>query len=379
MPVESPPFPELRRRLDILVEQGAALQGEGLPFPTTQIRDAFEASVRAGSAEEASAVLKRSEALLERARRDWNWVRELLHRVDELRAVAELIGVDVAHLDARVGNPRGRLMSETLSAGALEKAAASASLSLAVLNDALPKFLARDAQTLGLSIRKARDRGEEVARAAASFSRLVQAMQDQNYSTAGARLVEARREVARIPRAPTVASITPAEEEEILMEARTLARRLQKIKSSARDAQSAARLVTQVRAALAEDRRYGSPEEEIEELYQEVARLAREKKLASVGPPIAGRPTPVEPSVPRPVAPASRWVPPPSVSRPDPLPVMPASEGSSKDDEEEVSPRSQPFSYYLPYVPPETTLPTEDSSDPGLSPANRRGRPKSRP
>jgi hypothetical protein len=370
---ESPPFPDLRRRLDVLTEQGNALQAEGLPFPTTQIRDAFEAAARAGSPDEASAVLKRSEALLERARRDWNWVRELLHRVDELRAVAELIGVDVAHLDARVGNPRARLMSETLSAGALEKAAASASLSLAVLNDALPKFLARDAQTLGQSIRKARDRGEEVARAAASFSRLVQAMQDQNYSSAGARLVEARREVARIPRAPTVASITPAEEEEILNEARILARRLQKIKSSARDAHSAARLMTQVRAALAEDRRYGTPEEEIEELWNEVARLAREKKLASTGPPVASAPAPVEPAP----VPVSRWTPPPRVPAPPPPPI--ATPEAEEPKEEEPTPRTPPFAYYLPYVPPETTVPTVESADPSLASASRRSRPKSRP
>jgi len=382
---EEPPSADLRRRLDVLTEQGTALQSEGLPFPTTQIREAFEAALRDGSPDEAGAVLKRSEALLERVRRDWNWVRELLHRVDELRSVAEQIGVDVAHLDARVGNPRARLKADTLSAGALEKAAASASLSLAVLNDALPKFLARDAQTLGVSIRKARDRGEEVARAASSFARLVQAMQDQNYSTAGARLVEARREVARIPRAPTVASISPAEEEEILLEARTLARRLQKIKSGARDAHSAARLMTQVRAALAEERRYGTPEEEIEALWAEVDRLAREKKLASVGPPIVALSPesplpegPVDAGAAPPVAapkvePAPAPPPPGPITLPEPVPREPPAKI------EEPSPRTPPFSYYLPYIPPETALQPDDSGDSALSSTSRRARTKGRP
>jgi hypothetical protein len=383
MPADGAPWPEFRRRLDLLTEQGAVLQGEGLPFPVSQVREAYETAARAGSSDEAAAVLKRSEALLERVRRDWSWVRELFRRVDELRTVAEQIGVDVAHLDARVGNPRTRLMSDPLSAGSLEKAAASASLALAVLNDALPKFLARDAQTLGQSIRRARDRGEDVRLASTSFSRLLQALQDQNYPTAGARLVETRREVARIPRAPTVAAISPAEEEEILLEARNLARRLQRIKSSARDAQSAARLMTQVRAALAEDRRYGTPEEEIEELWREVELLARKKNLASVGPPL---PAPAEAEGPEPPAveaAANGPLPPRSttVRRPPvtPLPPVAPAEEEKEEEETEATPRTTPFSYYRPYVPPEPTVPqAEDTSDPNAV-AARRARSRGRP
>jgi hypothetical protein len=77
------------------------------------------------------------------------------------------------------------------------------------------------------------------------------------------------------------------EEEEILLEARNLARRLNRMKYRARDAQGAARLMNQVRAALAEDRRYGSPEEELEELWGEVDRLARERADALATPPAA--------------------------------------------------------------------------------------------
>ena len=286
MPGNESAFAPWRQRLDALAEKGKALEEEGLPFPVDPIRAGFEAAVREGEPAQAAAIVKRGEALLARVGPDWTWVRELLRRADELRAVAETIGVDIAHLDNRVGNPRKRLMTEPLSSGSLEKAAASASLALAVLNDAIPKFCVQEAQQLGVSIRRARNRGEEVAEATSAFSRLLQAIQDQNIPTAAQRLVEARRAVVRIPRAPALPPVTPSEEEEILLEARNLARRLQRIKGKARNAQSAARLMAQVRAAISEERRYGTPEEEIEALWAEVDRLTREKRRASEGPPI---------------------------------------------------------------------------------------------
>jgi hypothetical protein len=42
--------------------------------------------------------------------------------------------------------------------------------------------------------------------------------------------------------------------------------------------------MAQVRAALSEDRRYGSPEEEIEELWKEVDRLTAERKESDIAP-----------------------------------------------------------------------------------------------
>jgi len=394
MPEAVDSLPELRRRLEEVEKEGQRLQQEGLPFPTIQIRTTFDGATRSGATSQSAAVVKRAEALLQRVTRDWTWVRELLRRVDELRAVAQELGVDLAHLDARVGKPRDQLMAGPLSAGSLEKAAASASIALAVLNDAVPKFCIQEAQALGKSIRRARNRGEEVGTAATSFSRLLQAIQDQNLPSAAARLIETRKIVARIPRAPSIAAISPKEEEEILLEARNLARRLQRIKTSARDAQSAARLMTQVRAALSEDRRFGTPEEEIEALWQEVDRLTQEKKRATPEPSAAtvperavGRATPlmlppptVTPRSATPKVPARpRAAPPSGPTLPAKL-SAPAIPPAPETEKAETEAASEPFSFYLPYVPPDMTgLPDRDEDDAaGPFGANRR-RAKPRP
>ena len=362
-----PDVTDLAQRLAVLEEQGTALQAEGLPFPTEQIRAAFEEANRSGAPDQAATVVKRGEALLARVRRDWGWVRELLRRVDELRQIAQDLGVDLAHLDARVGNPRTQLAAAPLSAGTLEKTAASASIALAVLNDAIPKFCVQEAQRLGTSIRRARNRGEEMNAAAVSFSRLIQALQDENLPTAAERLTETRKLVARIPRAPSIAAISPKEEEEILLEARNLARRLQRIKTSARDASSAARLMTQVRAALAEDRRFGTPEEEIEALWQEVDRLTQQKRQA------------VAPAVPTEAAPTEEGAGEPATAPAIDLPSAPALPPVPETDEDAEPERaSQPFSFYVPYVPPDPVdvTPRDDVDE---AAASSRRRPKPRP
>jgi hypothetical protein len=366
----------LAPRLEALVQRGRALEAEGLPFPTDNVAETVRQAVEEGELQAAADVLKRAEALLHRAATDWTWVRELLRRADELRSIAGAIGVDLGLLDSRVGNPRKRLMTEPLSSGSLEKAAASASLALAVLNDAVPKFCVQEAQALGVSIRRARDRGEDVAESVQSFSRLLQSIQDQNLATAAQRLVETRRAVARIPRAPALPPLSPREEEEILLEARNLARRLQRIKGKARDASSAARLMAQVRAAISEDRRYGTPEEEIEQLWAEVDNLTRERNRAAAsaaaaaaaapGPP--PRLTIGEPAAPlRRVAPARRVVTPP----PEEAAAAPIA------DDEEEHPRTVRPSFYLPYVPPEER--SEDSEDTEGSSSAGRNRIRPRP
>ncbi len=341
----------LRPRLEALTERGRALEAEGLPFPTENIRDAFLRAARDGQVDAATNVIKRAEALIGRAGADWTWVRELLRRADELRAVAGTIGVDLEILDNRVGNPRKRLMAEPLSSGSLEKAAASASLALAVLNDAVPKFCIQEAQALGVSIRRARDRGEEVGDSARSFSRLLQAIQDENLTTAAERLVETRRMVARIPRAPALAPVSPREEEEILLEARNLARRLQRIKGKARDAPSAARLMAQVRAAISEDRRYGTPEEEIEQLWAEVERQTQEKKKGTV-----------------------------TVRTPAPDEKEEAAPEDLEEPEEETPHlRTTRPSFYVPYIPPDERPPESAPNEDDTLSAAGRGRNRPRP
>jgi hypothetical protein len=353
----------LESRLDGLVERGRALEAEGLPFPTNQIVDAFQEAIREGDLGSGADVLKRAEALLTRAGTDWTWVRELLRRADELRAIAGTIGVDLTILDNRVGNPRKRLMAEPLSSGSLEKAAASASLALAVLNDAVPKFCVQEAQSLGASIRQARDRGEDVGEVVRSFSRLLAAIQDQNLPTTAQRLVEVRRAVARIPRAPALPPLSPREEEEILLEARNLARRLQRIKGKARDASSAARLMAQVRAAISEDRRYGTPEEEIEQLWAEVDRLTHERNRAAASQAAArtvaaGDEFPTEKVI-------------PAVER------QRGKEPAPEEEEEEPHRRTIRPSFYVPYVPPEERTATEGEDESADVPPS--GRPRNRP
>ena len=383
---EDPAILALRQRLDALSETGRALEAEGLPFPTEQIRSAFEQALDENASGQALAVVKRGEALLARVGPDWTWVRELLRRADDLRATAQKIGVDVEHLDTRVGNPRRRLMSEPLSAGSLEKAAASASLALAVLNDAIPKFCLQEAQQLGVSIRRARDRGEEVSEATGAFSRLLQAIQDGNLATAVERLLEVRRSVVRIPRAPALPAASPSEEEEILLEARNLARRLQRIKGKAQNAQSAARLMAQVRAAISDERRYGTPEEEIEALWAEVDRLTRERKRASEGPPLAPLPEgeaepELEPETGFPGEPEPGGEPedllaeePPAESAAEP--PNPA----ERDEPKEEAPEERAYrqSLYVPYVPLDL-LGTTDEDANGPSGARARSRTRPRP
>jgi hypothetical protein len=369
---DAPTIVSLRARLDHLSAQGHTLELEGLPFPTVQIRESFEQGIQAGELEQAQRVVKGGESLLLKVSQDWTWVRELLRRADELRSIAATLGVDLQHLDARVGNPRTRLQAEPLSSGSMEKAAASASLALAVLNDAVPKFIVQEAQNLGESVRRARNRGEEVADASRAFARLLQAIQDQNLAISAQRLVETRRAVSRIPRAPAMPSSSPQEEEEILREARNLARRLQRIKGKARDAQSAARLMSQVRAALSEDRRYGTPEEEIEALWLEVDHLTRERKLAlqsgGAAAPNDGSAPPAAPTG----SPASGAPPnatPTSDSTTTPAPPGEGPAGPDREDgdaheEETEEPRPVAFLPYNPYVPPEIPPPADPAVDP---------------
>lgn len=276
-----PPPAGLSDRLAVLVREGAKLEAEGLPFPTEQLKAGVTAALAASQTEQAATLLKRGESLLAVATRDWSWVRDLLQRADELRQLAVSIGVDLQVLDARVGSPREQLKSQTLSAASLGRAGASASLAVAVLHDTIPKYCVAEAQKLGESIRLARNRGEDVTEAVRRFSLLLQAIQDEHLVATANRLIEARKAVARIPRAPAITNLPSEEEEEILLEARNLARRLSKMKSRARNAQAAARLMTEVRAALSEERRFGTPEEEIEALWNEVGRLTQERRAAS--------------------------------------------------------------------------------------------------
>jgi hypothetical protein len=278
------PFDDpLARRLAEWVAHAERLSAEGLPMPIAQVQTLVEHLRSRGEAVRAEQALHRAERLLERAGRDWTLVRELMRRLDELKELAARSGLDLSELDARLGNPREMLKGARLSEGLLERAMAVSSKSLAVLHDVMPKYFVKEAQLLGRSIKSARERGEDVTHSTERLAQFLRSMREGQLRGTAVTYLELRRSVAQIPREPTVPLFPRDEEEEILREARTLARRLNRIKGRAHDASSAARLMSQVKAALAEDRRFASPEEEIEELWNEVDRLTRERAEARSG------------------------------------------------------------------------------------------------
>ncbi|MCI4348099.1 MAG: hypothetical protein L3J97_05715 [Thermoplasmata archaeon] len=289
----------LSGRVREIVRKGQTLEAEGIPYDSAAFVGDVRGHVSKRDLAAAITTVRRAEALLDKTLRDWTWLKELLARVDELRDLAARSGVDLEVVDQRIGNARKTLRTLPLAEGSLEKSAASASLALVVLNDTLPKFYTQESQQLARSIHDARERGEDVRESGVRLAQLLQALREGRLAEIGQRFIDLRRAVTRIPRAPAVPpKMLQREEEEILLEARNLARRLNRMKYRARDAQGAARLMTQVRAALSEDRRYGSPEEELEELWGEVDRLARERTDALAEPPIVadGEQLPSEPS-----------------------------------------------------------------------------------
>src|ERR1700691_2212363 len=106
---------EIGDRLSRLTEHGRALEAEGLPYPTDQVRALVDSAVQHGALAEAQSVLKRSESLYAVAARDWGWVKQTLARADELRDLATSIGLHMQHLENRVGNPRDHLKNTPLS------------------------------------------------------------------------------------------------------------------------------------------------------------------------------------------------------------------------------------------------------------------------
>ncbi|MGC2288655.1 MAG: hypothetical protein WA688_02195 [Thermoplasmata archaeon] len=293
----------LSARVSGVVRQGETLAAEGIPYDSASFVAEVRGQISKHDLAGAITTVRRAEALLDKTLRDWTWLKELLARVDELRDLAARSGVDLEVVDQRIGNARQQLRTLPLAEGSLEKAAASASLALVVLNDTLPKFYTQESQQLAKSIHDASERGEDVRESGVRLAQLLQALREGGLADIGQRFIELRRAVTRIPRAPAVPpKMLQREEEEILLEARNLARRLNRMKYRARDAQGAARLMNQVRAALAEDRRYGSPEEELEELWGEVDRLARERTDALATPPeaVAVEATETEPAAPEP-------------------------------------------------------------------------------
>jgi hypothetical protein len=270
----------LALRLDSLARRGNALIAEGLPYPVDQLQTLVEHLRDTGETTRAEQALARAERLLERAETDWRLLRELTRRGDELAEIARKAGLDIADVDTKIGDPQAILHDGRLSEGLLERASAVASKRVTVLHDVLPRYFVEQAKPLGHRIRGARTRGQDVEEATDAFNKFLKALDTGHLRSAGAAFLELRRLVADIPDAPAFPVFPRDEQEEILREARQLGRRLDRLKHRARDASGAARFVSQVRAAIAEERRVTTPEEEIEALWNEVDQLSRER-----GPP----------------------------------------------------------------------------------------------
>jgi hypothetical protein len=270
-------------RLSEWTRHAQLLSTEGLPIPVGQVHDLVENLRQQGEYIRAEHALQRAEGLLGRAEKDWALLRELLSRIDELKGLAERAGLDLGEFDRRLENPREILRNGRLSEGLLEQAMAAGTKSLAVLHDVMIKYFVAEAKLLGRSTRAGRDRGEDVDEATDRMRAFVYALRSGQLRGTAVAYLDLRRAVAAIPREPMVALNPEDEEQEILLEARKLARRLHRLKGSARDATSAVRLMSQVRAALSEDRRYTAPAEEIEQLWTEVDRLTRERLDARPG------------------------------------------------------------------------------------------------
>src|ERR1700691_1278998 len=99
----------IEERLGVLMGHAKVLESEGVPYPTEQIRQAVQMALAEGDRDKALSVLKRAETLYAKAARDCMWLRELLARADELKGLAERVGMDITLLDSRVGRPREQL------------------------------------------------------------------------------------------------------------------------------------------------------------------------------------------------------------------------------------------------------------------------------
>jgi hypothetical protein len=273
----------LTARLSALAMQANALVQQGMPFPFAQVQTLVTQLRDRGDVVRAEQTLERAERLLEQSLSHWKLLREQLRVLDELRALAASAGMDQGELDRRAADPRELLRTGRLSEGLLETASGQAAKSMVTITELLRRFLVP--QTLGYArfIQSAENRGEEVGEAKARLERLRKSLHAGQLRGSVAAFLELREAIRQIPREPTV-GLPSGEEEEILREAQSLARRISRIKSRAHNASQAARLMSEVRAALSEDRRTATPEEEIDELWDEVDRLSRERLEAELSP-----------------------------------------------------------------------------------------------
>jgi hypothetical protein len=271
--MELPP----RARLERYVERARGLEQEGLSLPHESLVASIDADLRAGRRAEALAALTSAESRLEAWSSAWAPVRELLARDDRLRAAALDLGLDPPSIGGGRGSPRELLQGGPVSEALLAHVQSAAASSTRAVTHQILQHGVSESRKLATRIRAASQRGEDVSETTEAFRRLVRTIGARAALDVGERLAELRHAAARIPSAPASYLPMTEEEQEVLGETRQFGRRINRIKHSALDAQSAARMVSHVHAALSEDRRLGSPQEEVEELWGEVARLTTDR------------------------------------------------------------------------------------------------------
>ncbi|MCI4349299.1 MAG: hypothetical protein L3J93_03665 [Thermoplasmata archaeon] len=70
----------LRERADAVLARASALEEEGLPFPTSTIRDAVEGALEAGESDRAKILVDRTELLVNQTAEHWAAIKELLEQ-----------------------------------------------------------------------------------------------------------------------------------------------------------------------------------------------------------------------------------------------------------------------------------------------------------
>jgi hypothetical protein len=269
---------DLNPLFDSFLARARLLEEQGVPFPVTGIRAAFMKALLGEDKSKALHVLERAERLYHSTYTQWVPVRDLLSRGEVLRATAEELGIDLAASSVDLGNPRAFVHAGPLSSELFARAGEMAKANIAELRRAIIRSSKEEAAKLGGTIQLAQRRGENVKAATVAFGELLRALKGEPSPVLVQRISACRKLVGEIPSAPVVAFPGIEDADEILLEARILARRIHRIKRNAHDAQSAARLMSHVRAALSEDRRSASPQDEIEELWGEVTRLSKERR-----------------------------------------------------------------------------------------------------
>ena len=236
---------DLNPMFDSFIARARLLEDKGCRSGRS-VRVAFTRALAANDRTKALHILERAERLYAGTYTQWVPVRDLLSRAEVLRSTSEELGINPSPLPDDFGNPRAIIRAGPLSAELFRTSRKIANDSIAVLRKSVLQHGKEEAVKLGASIQAAQRRGENVDEATTAFRSLLQTLKTEPSPILVERISTCRKLVSEIPSAPAIAFPEIEDADEILLEARILARRIHRIKRNARDAQSAARLMSHV-------------------------------------------------------------------------------------------------------------------------------------